>query len=54
MTRTPAQQAFMRRTRAQAALTAYTTALDYVRRLPHDEIVRRLEAKIEQKREECE
>lgn len=36
--------------RAEAALTAYSTALDWVQRYPAQEVVRRLEEKVQEKR----
>jgi len=44
---TKQQRTFFRRLRAEGRLTAYRTALDYVQRLSHDDIVRRLTEKIE-------
>jgi hypothetical protein len=40
---------FIRGVRAEASGTAYRTALDWMRRLPAEEVLRRLEQKIEEK-----
>jgi uncharacterized membrane protein YccC len=43
---------YMKSVRANAALTAYSTALDWFRRLPAAEVERRLTAMVAQKEKE--
>jgi hypothetical protein len=43
---------FIRSVRAESALTAYSTALDWFRRLPAAEVERRLTAMIDQKKKD--
>ena len=46
--RSPKQQAFMKSVRASAKIEAATLALDYFRRFPYPEAVKRLSEKLEQ------
>lgn len=48
----PATYRYFQSIRVEASATAYRTALDWMQRLPAEEVLRRLRAKIEEKEQE--